>query len=70
MINHDIRKHLNIFLPFPDQATPSIFKNNLRIILASKPEKIQIIEAQKKLVILIKKCILTSLFVMVKLMDE
>ena len=37
----DINKDMNIFLLFPDQATPFTFKNNFRIILGSKPEKFE-----------------------------
>ena len=40
MINYDISKDLNTFILFPDQGTPLILTNNLRIILDSKPEKI------------------------------
>ena len=48
MINYDINKDMDIFLSFPDQATPSTLKNNLRTILGSKPDKLKNIEAQKK----------------------
>ena len=49
MVNYDNNKDLNLFLSFPDQATPLILTNNLRIILGSKPEKFKNIKARKKL---------------------
>ena len=48
MINYDIDKDLNIFLLFPDQATPLTFKNNLRIVLGSNPEKSKNMKARKR----------------------
>ena len=39
MVNYDINKDFNIFISFPDQATPLTLKNNSRIIFVSKPEK-------------------------------
>ena len=56
MIIYDINKDLNIFFPFPDQATPLTLENNLGTILGSKPEKIKNIESRKKLGVL-KKCL-------------
>ena len=41
MINYDIDKDLSIFLSLPDQATLLTLKNNLRIILISKPENLE-----------------------------
>ena len=41
MIDYDINKDLNIFFSFPDQATPFTRKNNLRLILGLKQEKLK-----------------------------
>ena len=46
MMNGKIKKHLNIFLWFSDDVTPLTLKNNLRIILDSKPEKFKNIDAR------------------------
>ena len=48
MIKYDISKDLNIILWFSDVVTPSIFKNNLRIIEGSKPKKVITNEALKE----------------------
>ena len=57
MINYDVDKDLNIFLSFPDQATPLTLENNLGIILGSTPEKKKNIESRKKLGVLKNVCI-------------
>ena len=54
-MTQNINKDLNIFLEFLGEITPLVFKNNLRIILGSKSEKLKNVETQKKLSILIKK---------------
>ena len=51
---------MNIFLSFSDQVTPLTSKNNIRIFLASKSEKVRNSEAQQKASYSYKiKCIAT-----------
>ena len=52
MMTWDIDKDFNAFFSLSDEVTPSKFKNNLRIILGSKPERFKNNEAQEKLGIL------------------
>ena len=52
IVNYDIDKDLNIFLSLPNEATPMKLKNNLMIILGSKPENFMNIKARKSLVFL------------------
>ena len=50
LLSHRVVKHQqnwNIFLKFLGEVKPVLYKNNLRIILGSKSEKFENIEAQK-----------------------
>ena len=48
-MTQEINKDLNIVLRFSDIVTPSIFKNNLGMILSSKPKLFEDSEAQQEI---------------------
>ena len=53
-------KDLNTFLSFSDEVTPFKFKNNLRMILGSKPGKFENIKTQKNVWCSYKKSVYLS----------
>ena len=57
MMKQDIKKDLILFFDLKANLHIVLGKNNLRIILGSKPKLFKNIEARQKLGILIKKCV-------------
>ena len=58
MMKKNIDRDLNVFRSFSDEVTSFKFKNNLRIILGSKLEKVKSIEALLKADYSYKICVM------------